>query len=89
MSSVLGCIPNQQDLQCGIPRCCTVYFTIFLVCVCLWGEEGERRVLGIEWRLSMGTCIWLLECLYTAVPSPPHTHSPEGPTYKSRGMRGC
>ena len=43
-------------------------------------------MLGIEWRLSMGTCIWLLECLYTAVPPPPHTHSLEGPTYKSRGV---
>ena len=28
-------------------------------------------MLGIEWRLSMGTCIWLLECLYTAVPPTP------------------
>ena len=27
------------------------------VCVCLWGEERERRVLRIEWRLSVGTCI--------------------------------
>ena len=22
-------------------------------------------------------------------PDPPHTHSPEGPTYKSHGMREC
>ena len=36
------------------------------VCVCVFvggegggggGEERERRVLGIEWRLSVGTCI--------------------------------
>ena len=46
---------------------------VYVVCVCVCVFVGGRRVLGIEWRLSMGTCIWLLECLYTAVPSPPHT----------------
>ena len=39
------------------------------VCVCLWGEERERRVLGIEWRLSVVTCIgfwnaYTRQCLY-------------------------
>ena len=38
-----------------------------LVCVCL---EGEETVLGIEWLLSVVTCI---ECLHTAVPPQPHT----------------
>ena len=27
-------------------------------CVFVGGRERERRVLGIEWRSSVGTCIW-------------------------------
>ena len=42
-------------------RACAARVTVLglcvCVCVCIWGEERERRVLGIKWLLSMVTCI--------------------------------
>ena len=61
--SRVGCTPNLQDLQCGIPRCCILVSGDFLtMCVCVlcdWrrnvGEgDGERkvRVMGLGGLLS-------------------------------------
>ena len=42
--SRVGCTPNLQDLQCGIPRCCILVSGDFLtMCVCVLCDWGGRR----------------------------------------------